>query len=122
MILKHECVRATMLYLERNLTLNNIISSPQIEIEHYSKEDVAYTIKMLKEAGFIKADYCGHDDIQIYAISSLTWEGHQFLDNIRDNKVWTKTKSILSKFTSTSLQIISNVASQVIINSVSKSI
>lgn len=121
MVLKHDCVRKTLLYLEKNLTLDNIISTTEIEIEPFSKEDIAYTVKMLNDAGFIKANFCGYDNQQIYIISSLTWDGHQFLDNIRDNKVWTKTKSILSKFKSTSLEIASKVASQVIIDLISKS-
>jgi hypothetical protein len=27
-----------------------------------------------------------------YAIKRLTWEGHDFLDSIRDPKIWEKTK------------------------------
>lgn len=121
MVLKHDCVRKTLLYLENNLMLDSFISTQDMTIDNYSKEDIVYTIKMLKNAGYINAQFCGYDDQQIYYVSSLTWNGHQFLDNIRDNTVWKKTKSILSKFTSVSLEITSQVASQVIANLISKS-
>ena len=50
-------------------------------------------------------------DIYIY---SITWKGHEFLDNIRDPKVWKKTKNITNRFASVSVSLISNIASQVI--------
>ena len=45
---------------------------------------------LLKQAGFIEImsrSLSGH-----YAIKRLTWEGHDFLDSIRDPKIWEKTK------------------------------
>lgn len=45
---------------------------------------------------------------------NLTLEGHKFLDNIRDNKVWQNTKDIISKFENVSLNIISSVAANLI--------
>ena len=122
LVLKHDCVRKTLLYLEETLTLDSFISTQDMEINDYSREDIIYTIKMLTDAGYINAKFCGYDDQQIYYVSSLTWRGHLFLDNIRDNVVWRKTKSILSKFASVSLEITSQVAGQVITNLISKSI
>ncbi len=122
MVLKHDCVRDTMLYLEENLTIDNIITTSAIKINKYDIDDIIYTIEMLNDAGYISAKYCGYDDKPIYSISSLTWDGHQFLDNIRDNEVWKKTKTIASKFSSTSLNLISNIAAQVISNLISNSI
>lgn len=36
-------------------------------------------------------------DNKLYAfgVSSLTWEGHDYLDKIRSETVWNKTKSII---------------------------
>jgi len=53
-------------------------------------------------------------------ISSITYQGHQFLDNIRDDNVYTKTKSILSTFKSVSIEIFSETASKVITSLISK--
>lgn len=119
MKLKHDCVRKTMLYLEKNLELNDLIMDYQIEIEKFSKEDITYTISKLAEAGYINAKTFGYDNLINYGISSITWNGHEFLDNIRDNNVWKNTKQILSSFSSTSLRMIENIASQVITNIIS---
>jgi len=32
-----------------------------------------------------------------FGVSSLTWEGHEFLDKIRDETIWSKTKDAISK-------------------------
>lgn len=52
----------------------------------------------------IDAGYCtGHvlRDVSGWAtasITSLTWEGYDLLDSIRDEDVWTKMKNTLSEF------------------------
>ena len=55
----------------------------------------------------------------IIYVKSLTYQGHQFLDNIRDDNVWNKSKEILSKFKSTSINFIANISSQIIANIIS---
>ncbi len=117
MKLNNECVRDLLLYIEENVGLNEYLSIRKSKIKNYSHEELIYTSKKLHEAGYINAeieDYLdGGHEIYIY---SLTWNGHKFLDNVRDNKVWKTTKGIVSKFSSVSLGIIENVAAQVITN------
>ncbi|WP_143454637.1 DUF2513 domain-containing protein [Ligilactobacillus salivarius] len=75
----------------------------------------AYTVLKLKEANFIDGDvwWTNNSPARIM-VDNLTYEGHKFLDNIRDDKVWKDTKTILSKFSSVSLNFVSSVASDVI--------
>ena len=115
MKLIHECVRDVLLDAEENLSLFNSISSSDIQtrLSKYSHDDIYYTCLKLNEAGFIKADFYLNGSA---GIEEITYSGHLFLDNIRDNNVWKKTQNILSKFTSTSLSIVQNVATQVISN------
>lgn len=116
MKLNHDCVRDLMLYLEENLSYNNVIIVNNITELPYSSEEIIYTAEKLYEANFINALLSDHMGFSppIIDISSITYSGHSFLDTIRDNGVWSKTKSITSKFTSVSLQIISSIASQII--------
>lgn len=116
MKLNHDCIRDVLLYIEENLTYGYYIDFSDIEISDYSREDLLYTADKLLEAGYLdgtKKNYIGSikPDIQITAI---TWSGHQFLDNIRDDGVWKDTKRILSKFSSVSLGFVGNVASEII--------
>ncbi|MGY0523152.1 DUF2513 domain-containing protein [Pseudomonas aeruginosa] len=47
-------------------------------------------------------------------MSSLTFDGHKYLDNIRDPKIWKESKKISSKLASVSIDIMSEIAAKVI--------
>lgn len=49
-------------------------------------------------------------------VDSLSFKGHEFLDNIKDDTVWKKAKKFVGEhLTSTSFSIIANVASKIAI-------
>lgn len=116
MKLNHECVRELLLYCEEELDYNQSVDLNDINIG-YKIEDLIYTTKKLKEAGYINAEIVKNvlDEIYVY-IHDITWEGHKFLDTIRDNEVWSTTKKVLSKVSSASITFVSTVASQVLQN------
>lgn len=120
MKLNYDCVRDVLLYLEDNLSLNNSITFPSDIKESlllkYSKDDLLYTVKiLLNKKLLLGADNFNHaTDMYTANIESLSFDGHSFLDNIRDNQVWSKSKKILSAFKSVSIEIISQVATNVI--------
>ncbi|WP_019518458.1 DUF2513 domain-containing protein [Aggregatibacter actinomycetemcomitans] len=50
-----------------------------------------------------------------YAALSLTWQGHEFLDKIRNDSVWNKVKStVQSKSLDLSFDVIKQVATALI--------
>ena len=108
MKLNQDCVRDLLLYLEENLILNDFLSIENISLKDYSTEELLYTADKLYEAGYINCSKKIYDNVDsVIFVSSITYNGHQFLDNIRDEKVFAKTKSILSTFKSVSIEIIS---------------
>lgn len=117
MKLNHDCVRELLLYLEENLDYDKSIGMFDLHLKDFSDEDVFYTVQKLSEAKYLKADIgfnvCGG---YIGSVDCITWEGHKFLDTIRDNQVWSKTKQVLSKVSSASISFASTVASQVLTN------
>ncbi len=115
MKLIHDCIRDVMLYIEDNLQDNNVLMTSEISynVRKYTPEDINYTCKKLYEAGYLNIECYVSGEI---AIKSMTYNGHLFLDNVRDNKIWSATKSIISKFASVSLPIIQQVAVQLINN------
>ena len=117
MKLNQDCIRDLLLYLEENLKLNDYLSISNISLKNYSSEELLYTADKLYEAGYLKCSRKVYDntDLMIF-VFLITYSGHQFLDNIRDDKVFAKTKSILSGFKSVSIDIISETASKVITN------
>ena len=121
MVLNHDCVREVMLFLENQLDLYKNIEFPDTSVKNFSDDDILYSIKKLAEADFINANVSVNTLGEIEAIvHEITWEGHKFLDTIRDDTVWGQTKKLLSKFTSTSLTFVSSIASQVLTNLVAE--
>lgn len=117
MRLNQECIRSVLLTLEeintpsRPTMLNELINAP--ELSDYTENDVIYTVQALNSANFINTTSLRTFDGIDYMINSITWQGHQFLDTIRDEKVWRDTKKIAKPFASASLDILSKIATEV---------
>ena len=120
MKLNHECVRALLLYLEENHQIDDKpLDVREIKLPKFSEDEVRYSAEKLIEADFLDADAEIMDGVREIYVNSITWAGHQFLDNIRDPKIWKYSKSVFSKFASVSIGIIENVSAQVITNLIS---
>ncbi len=119
MRLNHECVRSTLLFIEKKhkpglfIQLNQFLNSK--ELSAYSDDDIKYTLLQLMDANFIVGTprYGGNSLIML-SCGGLTWRGSQFVDNIRDDKVWRKTKHAASKLSSVSLTILSSLATTIL--------
>ena len=120
MKLNQDCVRDLLLFLEENLGLGSFINISsdfhEDALSNYSANDLIYTAQKLLEADYIDAKimhFMG-TNIPSVRISSITYQGHQFLDNIRDNSIWKSTKDKASKVASVSLPIIQQIASSLV--------
>ena len=123
MKLNHDCIRELMLYIEENLELGEMIDMSITTISDFSEEDTIYSAVKLHEAGYLSGDVVQTLGGEYRAmIRGITWEGHKFLDTIRDNQVWSHTKTVLSKVSSASISFTSSVASQVLTNLISQSL
>lgn len=121
MRLNQDCVRSVMLFIEDKnefgsfLDLDNFLSAK--ELREYKPEEIKYVLAKLSETNYLhdRIEWVNNEIVE-YSTGALTWEGHKFLDTIRDNKVWSKTKKITNKFASVSISMVENIASQVITN------
>ena len=88
-----------------------------LKIENYSMEQVAYHCKILHEAGLIsdyKAQY-GDNHIIYFGVGSITWNGIEYLDKIRNDTIWNTIKSqIKEKGLELTFKTISNLAPSII--------
>ena len=88
-----------------------------LQIPEYTMEQVAYHCKILKEAGLItnyKALFASNHIVD-FGVGSLTWEGHDFLDKIREDTIWNKTKGLIkNKALPMTLDVVKEIASAVI--------
>lgn len=119
MRLNHECVRQTLLFIEDKhkpglfIPLDSFFNAENLT--DFSNEDIVYTILQLKDAGFINGEpRYGNNQLVAFSCGGLTWKGSEFIDTIRDNTVWSKTKSAASKLSSVSLTILSGLATKIL--------
>lgn len=89
-----ELVRKILFKIEESV---DNVACHNLKIEGYSMDQVAYHCSILYEGGYIydyKAQY-GGNGLYSFGVGRLTWEGHEFLDKIREDTIWKKTKDII---------------------------
>jgi hypothetical protein len=55
-------------------------------------EKALWHLKLIEEAGLIRSKPLHVQGMRYPEMIELTWEGHDFLDSVRDPKIWEKTK------------------------------
>jgi hypothetical protein len=65
-----------------------------LSIDGRSPEEIAYHVKIMSQAGLVEAIDVSAGDFD-WRASSLTWEGHEFLDAARNNTVWRKALQLV---------------------------
>ena len=121
MKLNHDCLREVMLAIEDidiaeiPFGTDNYYLYEDIKlVEKYSKEDILYSLIQLTDAQYIDGSVEGYGDGETgVTFSKITWKGHEYLDTVRDPKVWKQTKAATSKLASVSIDIVTQVATNV---------
>ena len=96
-----------------------------LEFMGHSQAEVYYHIELMQQKGLIdatvKRDWGGSI---IYAtITGLTWDGQDFLDSMRDDRVWSRSrKAIKETVGSTTFDVIKKVCVEVAASMVLKSV
>lgn len=77
---------------------------------------VLYHKNLLLEARLASGNAIrGNDRIQVVALSGLTWEGHELLDNIRSDSVWSKAKEkVAESLPSASMDVLKATAAAMV--------
>lgn len=92
----------------------------QLELLHdFSNDELIYHVHYCIKADLLSTNSLSFDVYQI-VITDLTPNGHRFLENIRDNKVWNNVKNIAEKVGSKSLDAVIQIASNVITGSITR--
>jgi hypothetical protein len=108
-----ELIRSILLEVEAKADANSTFPM-QMHIPGRDRGEISYHVGLLKEAGLLKAVNHSGDDQNDWMAQGLTWPGHEFLDTIRDETVWGKTKEQLgSKVASVSLAMLQEVAAAI---------
>ena len=84
-----ELIRGLLLFVEKKTDNNSYIKEPD-PTEDYDEEMIDYHLNLLYKAGFVEAEPVGGGTR--WLIKGLTWEGHDFIDDARNEEVWQKAK------------------------------
>ena len=131
MILNFECLRQTLKALEENLKMsdnldfcpvgiNEIINYSELKNE-YEPKDIAYCVYMLVDSGMVNAIHASNL-VQELRVKTITYKGHEFLQQIKNDTVWKKTIDILKPIGVFSIDIISKVTVNVLTEMIKNSL
>ncbi|MED9966539.1 MAG: DUF2513 domain-containing protein [Blautia sp.] len=108
------CVRDVLLAVEDNDYNNSLsLSSLHDKLPNYSLDELEYTCLKLSEGGFLHvltAGALGKNYAVVSRINDLTFQGHEFLDNIRNEDNWNKLSTAIKQGGAASLRAIASVA------------
>ena len=123
MQLNTDCVRDVLLSVEKLHKIvvednYNVTNEPTTffaicnDLTEFNKEDIYYTISTLSNGGLIMTKEKKSPDEVVYScdIYGLTYAGHEFVQQIKDDENWSKVKKILKSVRNYSLDAISAVA------------
>lgn len=117
MRLDADCIRNVLYTVEEHTDGINFFELNETNYSNYdllSKYDfikVRYHIKQLINGCFIEE--AGTVGNQILIID-LTWNGHQFIENIRNDTNWNKVKNVAKKVGSFSISLLAQTAAQIV--------
>lgn len=125
MKLNPDCIRDILICLESleydsAYTIQSLVS----KLPNYSYSELDYHCLQLYEADFIKAMivHSGRYLAKTEKVFDLTYRGHQFLEEIRSDNVWNKTKETAKSVGSFSISTLSTIATEVITSLIQKNL
>ncbi len=107
-----DLIREVLLRIEGDPMLDGAHSSYAFEESDFpghSAEEIAYHINLLLEDGFLNAPDPTFQTPAL-AVARLTSAGHDFLDNIRNEDIWCKTKAKFKGLGGVGLAVIAAIA------------
>lgn len=107
-----DLIREILLSIESNAQMDGTrefyISDPEeIGITGHSMEKLAYHLGLLIEGGFVDG---ATTIVSPVVVRRLTWNGHEFLANIKNDDIWSKTKKRLSGLPGAALSVVAGIA------------
>lgn len=117
MKLNPDCVRDILLEIESTATISKSwiydSKNPTHRLSQYSKHEIAYHARQCFKSNLVDGFHV-YGNCDTVSIDDLSPKGHEFLANIRENKIWNGVKAVSEKVGSASLDAITQIASNVI--------
>ncbi|MGI1827812.1 DUF2513 domain-containing protein [Ligilactobacillus salivarius] len=122
MKLNPDCIRDILLAVEDTSSYGKIISSFELykstSLSNYSENEILYHVRQLAWSKMLEQTDFYLDNS--FSILDLSPQGHEFLNNIRSDDNWNKTKEFSTKIGSLAVSTLQSVASSIISISIQK--
>lgn len=122
MKLNPDCIRDILLAVEDTSSYGKIISGFELykstSLSNYSENEILYHVRQLAWSKMLEQTDFYLDNS--FSILDLSPQGHEFLNNIRSDDNWNKTKEFSAKIGSLAVSTLQSVASSIISISIQK--
>ena len=122
MKLNHDCIRNLLLFLEVNLKTKSNGNPKGIKLRNitgedhlakFTENDIYYSAGKLVEINYIKLVNNSVAPRRMI-INEITWDGHDYIDSIRDSKVWSEVKNKTKGLSDVAIDIVKGIAVEII--------
>ncbi|TKA91794.1 DUF2513 domain-containing protein [Guyparkeria sp. SB14A] len=107
------------------LAVEGLDGTKPLTLEDFEEErqpEISYHVTLLEEAGLVlsnSAPSLRTTRTTPFFVRRLTWDGHELLDQIRDDSVWRQTRqTIMEKGGGMALNVVSSLATHIIKNQI----
>lgn len=110
MKLNFDAMRELLFVIEeqpRDIDVNKVVFDARLE--HFDKEELGYAIEKLIESNLLNGRIGRTKTGTVFLISSISFEGHRFLENIRQDTVWNKAKETASQVGATTIRELGSI-------------
>lgn len=131
MELNKDCVRDILIKCEELLEMDadgsmNFLKANDLNtaLPDYDLSVIKYSILKMKEADLINVKIISLDNCLVsdFLLSDITYFGHEFLEQIKDDNNWRKVKDVAKKVGSSSIEILIQIATGVLTNKINNCI
>ena len=115
MKLNPDCVRDILFTIEEHPVFMRLsLDTFSEKLPQYTLTEIHYCCLKLYEANYINLSFYEQFPNKLRYIEDLTFFGHEFLENIKNDNNWNKTKNIATNVGSFSFDVISKIAINII--------
>lgn len=111
-----ELIRTLLFRLEALSSAHSIYliggHDEELAVDGKTPDEVEYHLALMKEAGLIECPGSGSMDGRI-SFRRLTWQGHDFIETVRDPTIWEETKTTAKKAGVSTIEFFWGIAKEV---------
>ena len=115
-----DLIRSLLLFIEKDAVGGSMYYYRYVDLADQFSIDshtILGHIRLLAGAGFIENFTLS---ISRFDFSGLSWQGHDFLDSIRDTEIWKQTKEAASKAGGFTVELLAEIAKGLISTKIKK--